>query len=168
MKYVGAFLVITACGGFGFRIAAIYRADMFYLRQLISILDYMECELNYRLTPLPQLCQRIAAEHSKGLGRIFKDLAEEMENQISPDVQLCMRSVLEKNKPLPNSTDSCIRQLSSILGCYDLAGQVQGIEAIRAECRRKFDELSENKDARLRSYQALGLCAGAALAILLI
>ena len=168
MKFVGAFLVIAACGGFGFRIASVHRTDMLYLRQLISIMDYMECELNYRLTPLPQLCRRIAAEHSKGLGRIFQCLADEMENQVSPDVPLCMRNALEKNKPLPNCTDSCIRQLSTTLGSYDLPGQLRGIEAMRDECRRKFDELNDNRDARLRSYQALGLCAGAALAILLI
>ena len=71
---------------------------MLYLRQLISVLDYMECELNYRLTPLPQLCNRIAAEHAKGVGEIFASLAEEMENQISPDIKLCMENALRKNR----------------------------------------------------------------------
>jgi len=168
MKLIGALLVIVACGGFGFHIAATHRKDMLYLRQLISVLDYMECELNYRLTPLPQLCNRIAAEHAKGVGEIFASLAEEMENQISPDIKLCMENALRRNKQLPSGTDSCMRQLSSTLGNYDLPGQLKGIESIRVECRRRFDELNDNKDARLRSYQALGLCAGAALAILLI
>jgi hypothetical protein len=31
-----------------------------------------------------------------------------------------------------------------------------------------YDVLDSNKDARLRSYQVLGICAGAALAIVLI
>ena len=55
LKVIGVILVIAGCGGVGFRIAANHRLEEKTLRQLIGILDYMECELQYRLTPLDLL-----------------------------------------------------------------------------------------------------------------
>jgi len=49
-----------------------------------------------------------------------------------------------------------------------MEGQLKGLESVRQECRRQVETLSYNRDARLRSYQTLGLCAGAALAILFV
>ena len=43
-----------------------------------------------------------------------------------------------------------------------------GVETVRGECRRELEQMNVNKDVRLRSYQTLGFCAGAAVAILLI
>ena len=47
-------------------------------------------------------------------------------------------------------------------------GQILGLEAVRSHCRSELDALSANQDERLRSYQTLGLCTGAALAILFV
>ena len=58
--------------------------------------------------------------------------------------------------------------LGRTLGRFDLDGQLIGLENARRDCRRAVDALSENRDNRLRCYQTLGLCAGAALAILFI
>ena len=167
-KIIGAILVVVACGGFGFRMAAAHRSDMAHLRDLIGVLDYMECELNYRLTPLPRLCRQAAAEHKKTLGNLFTLLADALESQISPDAEHCMYSALAQCSPFPKSTEECLRELGSSLGRFDLEGQLMGLKAVRTTCRRKLEELNSNKDVRLRSYQALGLCTGAALAILLI
>ena len=58
--------------------------------------------------------------------------------------------------------------MGSSLGRFDLEGQLQGLESVRIYCREQLDELSKDRDVRLRSYQTLGLCAGAALAILFV
>ena len=168
IRFLGAILVVAACGGVGFRLAAAHRADMLYLRSLISALDFMECELNYRLTPLPQLCRQAATEHRKTLGSVFERLALELDSQISPSVECCMRSAVASSGHIPASAQEALLELGSSLGNFGLEGQIQGIRAVRESCRRRFEELDLNKDARLRSYQTLGLCAGAALAILLI
>jgi stage III sporulation protein AB len=167
-KIIGAILVVVACGGFGCRLAAAHRSDMAHLRDLIGTLDYMECELNYHLTPLPMLCRQAAAEHKKTLGNVFTLLAEELENQISPDAGHCMLTAIAKCSPFPTATDACLRELGKSLGRFDLDGQLAGLKAVRTTCRRKLEELNTNRDVRIRSYHALGLCTGAALAILLI
>lgn len=167
-KWIGAALVIFACGGFGFSLAMGHKREEASLRQLISALDFMECELQYRLTPLPDLCRQ-AGEQSGGIvGGVFIKLAEELECQIAPEVSGCMRTALSKCEAIPQATRSALIQLGKSLGRFDLNGQIKGLDAVRADCRRTLEKLSENRENTLRSYQTLGLCAGAALAILFI
>ena len=63
-KYFGALLVILGCGGFGFSLAAAHRREEVHLRQLMDSLQYLHCELEYHLTPLPVLCRTAWASGS--------------------------------------------------------------------------------------------------------
>lgn len=168
IKLLGAIFIIVGCGGFGFRIAANHLREEKTLRQLISILDFMECELQYRLTPLPDLCRQAAGQGSGVLSAVMLTLTRELEDQISPDVERCMSAALSQYKDIPEQTRQLLELFGRSLGRFDLSGQLKGIEGVRQECRRKLQELTANKDVRLRSYQTLALCAGAALAILFI
>lgn len=168
LKMIGIVLVISACGGVGFAIAAVHRREESSLRQLVSILDFMECELQYRLTPLPELCRLCSKEFPQMPGKVFAELATEMEQQISPDVTYCMASVLNRMKDIPPITRKEFALLGRTVGKFDLMGQLKGLEGVRQDCQLNLERLANNRDNRLRSYQTLGLCAGAALAILLI
>jgi len=168
LKLVGVILIITGCGGVGFRIAANHRNEEKALRQLIGILDYIECELQYRLTPLPDLCRHVAKEFRCETGNIFLELALEMDAQLSPDLSSCMTVALHRNKSLPTISRNELELLGKSIGRFDLDGQLRGLEAVRQDCRRNLEALGNNRESRLRSYQTLGLCAGAALAILLV
>ena len=166
IKWIGALLVVTVCGGTGFSIASAYRREETELRQLMSVLDYMQCELQYRLTPLPELCRGAAAQATGNVRKLFATLAEELEDQIAPDVWHCMKAALSKTQALSSRCVTVAEQLGSTMGRFDLSGQLRGLEAARQECRTMAERLSENREVRLRSFQTLGLCAGAALAIL--
>ena len=101
LKLLGAAFVVTGCGGIGFRIAATHRFEEKNLRQLIGILDYMECELQYRMTPLPELCRQAAREFPGLLGRVFDDFSSEMESQVSPNPEICMSVAVERMEKMP-------------------------------------------------------------------
>ena len=89
-KVLGGVVVLLGCGYIGFASAAAINIEAVYLRRLYRALDYMSCELQYRLTPLPELCRKIAAECSGSLKTIFNMFSDELENQIAPDVKTCM------------------------------------------------------------------------------
>ncbi len=168
LKLLGIIMVIAGCGSVGIRIASNHRYQERLLRQLISILDFMECELQYRLTPLPELCRQVVREFSYPLTDVFETLSQEMDAQITPNAEHCMTAAINKAKKLPPILLQELDSLGKSMGRFDLNGQLKGLEAVRQECRRNLELLGDNRDARLRSYQTLGLCAGAALAILLI
>ena len=167
-KWIGACFIIIGCGGFGFSVAAAHRRDEHTLRQFVSALDYMECDLQYHMTPLPDLCRKTAGESHGYLRDIFLELADALDMQISPDVGSSMREIMAKcHNPLSQTTKHLLL-FGSSLGRFDLKGQLQGLESVRSSCRSELEEMSRNRESRLRCYQTLGLCGGAALIILFI
>lgn len=168
IRWIGAILIIAGSGGLGISLAATHRSEVKSLRQLISTLDFMECELQYRLTPLPELCRQAARETTGMLQELFSLLCTELEDQISPDVGRCMDAAVARCKNIPKQTKDSLLALGHTLGRFDIQGQLNGLESVRQACRQKLEALEQNKEMRLRSYQTLCLCAGAALAILLI
>lgn len=168
LKWIGALLVIAGCGGVGFTMAASYKREERCLRALLRALDYMTCELQFRLTPLPELCREAGKECAGPAGQALAALSSELESQISPDADSCMYAALSKMENLPASTTEALRLLGKSLGRFDLDGQLQGIEQVRAHCRRELSGLENGRDQRIRGYQTLGVCAGAALAILFV
>ncbi len=167
-KWIGAALVIGSCGVTGFSMVAAHKKEENALRQLIRALDFMECELQYRLTPLPELCRQAGAEAGGTLGQALRLLSRELECQILPDVESCMNAALSACGDLPERTGKAMRRLGASLGRFDLEGQLKGLESVRSDCREELKQLGLHRDERLRSYQTLGLCAGAALTILFI
>lgn len=168
IKWIGTVLILASCGGFGISLAASHIREENAFRQLAGMLDYMECELQYRLTPLPDLCRQAASNFQGSVSQAFLSFSKQLESQIAPDPAFCMAAVLSEKRNLPSGVTDALNLLGQTLGRFDLPGQLKGMEGVRAECRRQLEILSENRDARLRSYKTLGICAGAAIAILFI
>ena len=167
-KIIGAALVVTACGGCGFLIAASHHSRIRQFQIFVQVLDYMICELQYRATPLPLLCRMASNQCNGKLQQVLFKLAEELDAQISPNVDICMASVLDRIGELDPSIAVAFVEMGNQLGRFDLPGQIRGLESCRERCISKLEQMSANKDNRLRSYQTLGLCAGAAIAILFV
>ena len=168
IKLIGAILVIIGCGGFGFYIAALHRREERILRQMLRVIDYISCELRYRMTPLPQLCRQASIECSGILRTLFSTFASEMDKQICPDTSLCMKFAVSQCSDLPSSARQIVELLGQSLGRFHLEGQLKELNIVHQACSRKLTEHSQNRESRLRVYQTLSLCAGAALVILFI
>ena len=167
-KIIGSVLIICGCGGFGFTMSATYRREENSLRQLLSALDYMQCELQYRMTPLPDLCRQVGDMDKYPVSRLFTVLADELDHQILPDVASCFRAAMSWNLRLPTKTAKALAILGNSLGRFDVDGQIRDLEGVREYCREELRRMAENRTNRLRSYQTLSICAGAALAILFV
>lgn len=166
VKYIGAILIFASCGAFGFLKAANYRREERCLAELVRLLERMECELEYRMTPLPQICANAAQEATGCLQKVFSVLSQELENQIAPDAATCMQAALATVKDVPAETRRALLTLGNTFGKFDLQGQMNEFSAVKHQCLTRLKEMQENQDTRLRSYQTLGLCVGAGLAIL--
>lgn len=165
-RWIGAILVVAGCGGFGFSIAASYLQEERRLRELIRALQFMQCELQYRLTPLPELCRQAGQASGGAIREVLEGLASELEWQTAPDAASCMATVLGRSCTLSGRCRRLLNQMGKTLGRFDLEGQLNGLQAVCTACVEASERLQRDRDVRLRSYRTLGLCAGAALAIL--
>ena len=87
---------------------------------------------------------------------------------MEPDVQSCMQIVIEKIRMPSRRIRRLFLLFGRSLGKFDLAGQVRGLEEVRTACELELRPLTQQKQNAIRSYRTLGICAGIALAILLI
>lgn len=165
IRMAGACLIVFGCGGFGFSMAAASRREERELVSLISALEYMSCELGCRMTALPQLCREASSQGKGTVSAFFLELAKILERRSEPDVQVCVFEAMQKIEG-SRELRRLLGQLGGTLGRFDLPGQLRGIESALREAEQSLRRFREGADSRRRSYQTLGLCAGAALAIL--
>ena len=167
VRAMGAVLLVGGCGGFGFLMGLYYRREIRILRILLKSLQEMEWELTYRLTPLPKLFAVAASVPDKKLQALYNSMESALESGMYAEVSGCMNGFLN-SMDFPFRCNKCLKELGKILGRYDLEGQLQGLRTVKTQCRNYIEELENHRSERLRSYQTLGLCAGAALVILLV
>ena len=167
IRIIGAFFIIGGSGGVGITMAIQYMRSYKALKQLISALETMICEVRYRLSPLSVMCREAARCVDGGIRKLFLTFSQELEDQISPDAYQCMCSSIQKTEQLPSVVVNHLKRLGKSLGQFDLEGQIRMMESVREDCLKDLLNMDENKKYRIRSYQTLSLCAGAALAVLL-
>lgn len=168
VRIIGAMIVIASTTIMGFGVANHHRKEEICLYQLIRGLEFMYSELEYRLTPLPDLCRMVAMQTSGPVSALFHNLYNQFVSQLSADPTCCMNAALEQTPKMPDRTKRNLQLLGKSLGRFDLQGQLSGINSVRELCQRDLDGLTCNRDVRLRSYRTLGICAGIALVILFI
>lgn len=167
-KWIGAILIIGSCTGFGVSLAVHQKREELLLRQLSRILDEMLWELPFQLTPLPDLIRHAVAKNTGLIGNLFRGMADQLDRQVLPDALSCMEAELHDAVLAFPRLRKMLLLLGSSLGRFDLAGQLKGLSAVKEQCELELQELRTDREPRLRSYRVLGLCAGAALVILLI
>ena len=131
------------------------------------ILEHFSWELQTNLAPLSICCAAASCCGRGEMGRLFENLAQHLERGIERNPGECMALAMVQHD-IPQQIQFRLSQLGDTLGRYDLSGQIGGIEAIRELCKRDLQALVSERSKTVKSCQALGLCTGAAVAILLL
>ena len=168
IQWIGAICVVGACGACGFSMAASYTGQQRCLQQLHNGLELMQCQMEYQMTELPELCGILASACMGPVGKFFANLGQELRQGEVSEVPACVALVLARDRELPEVCRGILSQLGKTLGQLDLSGQLRGLAAAQGTCRKELERVEASKAGRLRCYRALGICAGAALAILLL
>lgn len=167
-RLIGAVLIVTGCGGFGISMMLSEKHHEKQLQCLLQALQYMKWELQFRLTPLPQLLFAAGKQAGGETGAVLMEASGELTQQLLPDAVSCIQKVLSSHPELPRDLRCLLRKLGSSLGIYDLPGQLEGLNAVDAAASQCLKSLEDGKTLRFRNYKTLGFCAGAALVILFI
>lgn len=169
LKLLGAAIIVIAAASVGIRMARAVRIEERYLSQLAKVLEMMAWEIESRLTAAAPLCDLAALQCSGALSDVFSALAKCFGEQDAADAGHMMDAVLLRfGGSLPASCHYRLRELGSILGAYEADEQVQALNSLRSRIERSLEELREGRPQRCRSYEVMGVCAGCALAILLL
>lgn len=168
IRLFGIAIIFSVCVYLGIQYANTYRRDASLLRQLCLHIETMICMLRQEQSTLPEVFTRLEQEASSPLNQVFWNIGQAFAQQLYPDAGGCMASAISKVRNLPSNTREALTEFGHTLGRFDLDGQIRGAETVLQRAKDKLAGLERNADQRIRTYRAFGLCAGAALAILLI
>lgn len=167
-KWIGAILIFSSCGGFGLSLVFRRVQEEAMIHQLEAFLDEMLWELPFQLTPLPDLVRHASAGVKGQLKALLYSFSIQLDRQVLPDAAACMDAAI-------HDSDLCflhVRKLLTVighsLGRFDLSSQLNGLSSAKEQCSSEYAHLHSDRADRLRSFQTLSFCAGAALVILLI
>lgn len=90
IQWIGAICVVGACGACGFSMAASYTGLQRNLRQLYNGLELMQCQMEYQMTELPELCGILASACTGPVGKFFGALGREMQNGETAEASACV------------------------------------------------------------------------------
>jgi stage III sporulation protein AB len=163
-------LILGGTAGFGFGAAMRVRQGVRQLESLLSALEVMQCELNYTKTPLPKLCAVVSKTAQGPISVLFQRLSDELQKNETKSVSEAMRCAISGTKRLflPKDIVFCLLELGETLGKFDLEGQTALIKMTQQRIKNVLQTIQSDQKLRCRSYEALGLCAGAALIILIL
>ena len=167
IRLIGAAMIICGAGSFGIAKTLQFYRQQRHLRAFLNALEILKCELNYTLFPLPKLC-RVTAERSERIcAEFLRKYAAILEDGSCRSV--AAREALSFVKIcLPPDASMAIIVLFSTLGRYDLDGEENILNLTQHRLKSALERGETEKRPMAKGYALLGVCTGAAIAILLV
>ena len=170
IRMIGAGLVVLAAALAGFGCAASVRAQCAQLEGLCWALAYMKSEISSRLTPLPLLFSSLAQCRQKDIAAFFGEAGRALSVPPGCTVPVSFKRGFAA-APALRLGGTCVQALYGLamgLGRFELESQLAAIEACRRTVEQELLIVQAQKRARCRSYETIGVCAGLALAVILL
>lgn len=139
------------------------------LRQLAGALEQMDREIAFRLTPMPQLMEELAADYPPPVGTLFANCRKGMEELGERSLAEIWRQALADTPlDLEGRAAGILDELGEVLGRFEESGLRSALARAVAELTREGELAREDGEKRGRMYQVLGLAWGGLLVILLL
>ena len=135
---------------------------------LIDALLRIRHELQYRLTPLPEIFAALGGSRNREIAEFFSRLAALLSSAQTCTVGYACRLAQTRGLSLSSAARGTILSLFDSLGRYDLEGSVQALDLALSRLREEAKALQNSAAARCRTYLTLGVCTGLAAAVILI
>lgn len=127
-------------------------------------------ELQYRLTPLPDVFLALQESREAAVAAFFSGLACSLSAADTCTVGYACRQALRRTEGLciPTGVRTALMSLFDTLGKYDLDGNLQALDLALRRLREEARQLQGSAAARCKMYVTLGVCTGLAVAVILI
>lgn len=166
MKILGVIFVVTSSVIVGIHIGKILKQRCSYIRQMIDAFQVLENEISFGSTPLPEAFM-YASEATEGkLKSILNDVSTRMTKNCWKTPKRAMEEALLAVSD--GFGDDILIDLAERVGKYDVQTQLAGIHIAKQRAEQTLRTLESEYGAKSRTYRTLSVCAGMAVAILLL
>ena len=100
LRILGALCILIGAGAAGFGFAASVRRQARQLGELCAALEAMRCEIEYRMTPLPQLLEQLAQTCATPVGELLLHWSRMLSDGDGATVSYALRRAMESVRGL--------------------------------------------------------------------
>ena len=170
LKLIGLSLILTASSAMGLGLARTVRRQQAQTLAFIDAVLRIRHELQYRLTPLPDVFLALQESREAAVAAFFSGLAGSLSAADTCTVGYACRQALRRTEGLciPAGVRTALMSLFDTLGKYDLDGNLQALDLALGRLREEARQLQGSAAARCKTYVTLGVCTGLAVAVILI
>lgn len=167
MTGLGAIFILVGFGGMGLAIISGLNRQVALFRSMVQALDYMEREISFHLTPLPQLYRGLSGYLSQPLSATFGRMAEGLEGLHSQSVgELWEKTLSSLDFGAEGMT--YLLPLGQVLGSYDGEHQCKAIAQARVQLAQILARREVESAKGKKLYGTLSLALGGLVVILLL
>ena len=170
MKLIGVVFIVISAGTVGFRLARQLRLRCTMLRQLQSALHVLKNEIAFCATPVPRAFAKMAASLEGALAELFARASGAMDKRCWLTPSSAMEYAMQEVPGFEqgDKVRDILLELAGKLGQYDLDSQIQGIGLAMTQLDEERQAAERERSVKSKTYETLGVCAGLAVAILLL
>lgn len=169
IRWIGFVLIVSGASAAGILFAAKLKHTLELYRQTATALAFMKNEIEFQLTPIREIADKLSIILDKPLSSVFQSLIHEMRTCPAIPLGLQMERVLKQNGALlPAELRRIWTSLFDLLGKQDAIAQIRAIQLAEGQVEREMAHLSADRHERARAYRIAGVCTGLALAVILI
>ncbi len=171
LKLLGAFLIISGCGFFGFKKARFYRERTELFRFLQNGLTLLEAEINYGVTPLPLALKRIEQRVNPICQPLFGRAAvllQEKKGITAAEAWAKGVQALNEKIPLTDQERDLLLIFGQGLGNSALEEQIKQLTLTRKQLSLFEKRAQTVEDKNEKMWQYLGISAGIVIVLILI
>ncbi len=170
IKWMGLFCIVISASAVGFGYAGAIKRQIAQTTALLTAVRYMKEQIVYRLTPLGELFTELAGLDDGEIAKFFAYCADVMRADRTSTLQAIFCDALRAcgNLQLSRRTVRTLLSLALVLGKFDVDGQGRALDAAALRLADEIKELEENRHERCRGYRTIGICAGLAVAVILL
>lgn len=170
IKLIGIALILISTAATGAAMVGGVHATLDQTRALQQLLQLMRSEIQYHLTPLPEIFAAASKTISGPVGVLCENIAASMLDGQPQTVYFAVKSAMDKTDRLSVSraAQGAFLDLARSLGRYDLDSQLCAIDYCLERLGTILATLEAEKSARCRSYGAVCACAGVCFLIIVV
>lgn len=169
IRWIGFVLVVSGAAATGMTMAANVKRTVNLLREWVNILREMRSEIEFHLTPLGELCGILADGASAPIKNILYSVEKKLSDVPGRPAGIQMRESLSVNgQGIPVELKKIIIDLFDALGRQDVYAQIRAIDMAQQRTQSALQSLESEKKDRCRTYRVISVCAGIAIAVILI
>ncbi|MCM1246154.1 MAG: stage III sporulation protein AB [Roseburia sp.] len=171
LKLAGIFIILCGTTALGMYKSCQYVTRFRNLTEIKKVFLYIQGEVRYRNTPMPETLEAAACKVKGPLGNFFRHVSGSLEKKSGLDFKEIWEQCLFQDVPgeiLEREAREELAGMGSQLGCLDRQAQERAIDYFLDKWEFIIEKRQREKSNRLRLYYVCGVMGGLLVVIILV